>query len=549
VPPEYVLLSTELGGEKRFSSTIARRLGSLGALTKGDRGAADNGDLAKYNFETQEGRAALSLTFRRIMADENVPGLENPRQTLRNIGLLVKNREGGEEIRKEDEYNVPRFLNRVLALKVDEQNALFDYFVDLFDQTVRYAKANGTFDEGVTDIKALSVRLAKPPRIVHADTITGAQTTHYTLSVDLPPQAIGFAEADRVRERKRGAFFVNNKKGNFILAIQSGRHTDAATGKSFQTFAVWRPEGARTNYIHEDDLNEKYRVVSPEHACRWWTERHKSIPAINTIETHIIAGAIIPLWQCLKTHQDAQLRVVRVSTDDGQRIVGIEIPRERVGQVLRSLGLARSLREPEQIFRGILDEGEEIGLVANLKLKRGNIHGEPAIELCGADPYKFAELRELGLINEQINWKQHFFVPTDEEKAIPLLTQLFARYPVVVSEETPEEPEQEVSAETDVEFDSAKSIIELEQWIIQPEQTNNQFEATAEPFNMSEVQVSPKELAYEESQPDESPANELPAELPLFALTEQPHVAPAKRKQQTRKTDSAQLAFDFSAAA
>jgi hypothetical protein len=64
VPPEYVLLSTELGGEKRFSSTIARRLGSLGALTKGDRGAADNGDLAKYNFETEEGRAALSLTLR-----------------------------------------------------------------------------------------------------------------------------------------------------------------------------------------------------------------------------------------------------------------------------------------------------------------------------------------------------------------------------------------------------------------------------------------------------------------------------------------------------
>src|SRR2546423_7211297 len=54
VPPEYVLLSTELGGEKRFSSTIASRLGSLGALTKGDRGAADNNDLVKYNFETEE---------------------------------------------------------------------------------------------------------------------------------------------------------------------------------------------------------------------------------------------------------------------------------------------------------------------------------------------------------------------------------------------------------------------------------------------------------------------------------------------------------------
>src|SRR5581483_4667061 len=118
VPPEYVLLSTELAGEKRFSSTIARRLGSLGALTKGDRGAADTGDLAKYNFETQEGRAALSLTFRKIKAGEAVPGLDNPKQCLRDIGLLVINSDGVEDIRKEDETNVPRFLNRLLALNV-----------------------------------------------------------------------------------------------------------------------------------------------------------------------------------------------------------------------------------------------------------------------------------------------------------------------------------------------------------------------------------------------------------------------------------------------
>src|ERR1700752_2181318 len=83
--PEYVLLSAELGGEKRFSSTIARRLGNLGALIKSDRGAADNGDLARYNCETEERRAALSLLFSRIMSGKNVPGLDNARQTLREI--------------------------------------------------------------------------------------------------------------------------------------------------------------------------------------------------------------------------------------------------------------------------------------------------------------------------------------------------------------------------------------------------------------------------------------------------------------------------------
>src|SRR5215510_581918 len=414
VPPEYVLLSTELGGEKRFSSTIARRLGSLGALTKGDRRSADNSDLAKYNFETEEGRAALCLMLRRIMEGGNVPGLANPRQTLRDIGLLVRNRDGCEEVRKEDLYNVPRFLNRVLALDVDQQNALFDHFADLFDQTVRYAKANGTFDEGVTDIKALAIRIEKPPRIVHTDEITQAQTTHYTLKIDVPCQSVSFDEAERVRKQRNGAFFRHRKNGHFILAVESGLHTNAETGNSYRTFAVWKPEAARSSYIHNDELTEKYKAVAPAKARDWWTDKYASVPPIETHEIHIIGGAIIPLWQRFKTHEEARLRVVRVTTDDGQRIVGIRIPREQVGPIVRALGAGRDLREPEEIFTGILDEGEEVTLVSGLKLCRKVIHREPAIELIGVDPHRFAEIRSLGLINEQIDWKQRFFVPTEQ---------------------------------------------------------------------------------------------------------------------------------------
>ncbi len=227
VPPEYVLLSTELGGEERFSSTIARRLGSLGALTKGDRGAADNGDLAKYNFETEEGRAALCLLLRRMARDDDVPGLGDARQAMRNMGLLVF-REGGEEVRKEDEYNVPRFLNRVLALDVEPQNAVFDAFADLFDQTVRHAKANGTFDEGVTDIKALAVRLARTPQIVFTDLITGAETTHYTLDVDRPARTISFPEADRrAAGQPRRAVEPWKNRRNFSSCSKKNRSSTA----------------------------------------------------------------------------------------------------------------------------------------------------------------------------------------------------------------------------------------------------------------------------------------------------------------------------------
>src|SRR5437016_3804397 len=525
VPPEYVLLSTELGGEKRFSSTIARRLGSLGALTKGDRGAADNGDLAKYNFETEEGRAALSLTLRRILKGEKVTGLANPRQTLRDIGLLTRNRDGIEDIRKEDEYNVPRFLNRVLALEVEQQNALFDYFADLFDQTLRYAKANGTFDEGVTDIKALAIRIAESPRVVYTEEITGAQTTHYTLEIDLPSKAVSLEDAEEARQRKGGAVMRHKKNGHFVLAIESGRHTDPATGNSYRTFAIWKPEAPHANYIHDDDLNEKYKAVAPERARDWWTQKHATVPAIETDETHIIGGAIIPLWQRFKTQEDTRLRVVRVTTEDGQRIVGIKIPRDRVGTVLRSLGTVRDLREPDEIFYAVLEEGEEITLVSNLTLRRALIHREPAIELCGADPYKFAELRELGLINEQISWKQRFFIPTDETNGVDILESLLERYPVMLTDDAVNDGDASATEKAPQAEIRATQIIDLDQWFVAVE-TANPEEETAD-GSEPHTEAARQEAATVKAEP--------------FTLTQEAAVSWTQFNQR----EQTQLAFSF----
>lgn len=99
--------------------------------------------------------------------------------------------------------------------------------------------------------------------------------------------------------------------------------------------------------------------------------------------------------------------------------------------MLRALGVTSTSREPDEIFDGVFFEGEEIELTSALKLKLGNIHGEPAIELCGPEPSTFGVLRKLGLINEQINWKQRFFVPTEEEPGIAIVAALLEQFPVI----------------------------------------------------------------------------------------------------------------------
>ena len=62
--PLYILMATDIGGEARFASAVARRLQALGALTKGDR-RAELGNLDTFNFDTPWGKKALKALLAR----------------------------------------------------------------------------------------------------------------------------------------------------------------------------------------------------------------------------------------------------------------------------------------------------------------------------------------------------------------------------------------------------------------------------------------------------------------------------------------------------
>lgn len=74
--PECVILISNLAGERRFASVIAKRLETLGALLHGDRRASESRDLSQFNIDTNYGKDALEKVLMSVVNERpmtNVP--------------------------------------------------------------------------------------------------------------------------------------------------------------------------------------------------------------------------------------------------------------------------------------------------------------------------------------------------------------------------------------------------------------------------------------------------------------------------------------------
>lgn len=142
-----------LAGERRFASTIAKRLESLGAITHGDRRATKTQDFSQFNFENKYGASALKSVFNSIKQGTKL-SVDPPTQNHEsNSAFYRKMKKAFEGIRLFDlnpanTDSIPKFLNRLLGFRVDLQNQLFEYFTDTFNRNIADAKRNNTYDLG-----------------------------------------------------------------------------------------------------------------------------------------------------------------------------------------------------------------------------------------------------------------------------------------------------------------------------------------------------------------------------------------------------------------
>ncbi|XP_024532194.1 protein FORGETTER 1 [Selaginella moellendorffii] len=386
--PQYRLLFTNLGGERRFASVVAKRLETLGALTQGDRRAGPS--LSAFNYDSAYGKKALSMMYKSVMEQVDLPVLppgctSGNKEVVRNflmearavllaVGIIrdafpmdSEDRRPSGRIAEGDMHDVARFLNRLLGVPPDVQNWLFEYFVTIFDELIHDARKEGQFDSGIVDIKARVIELQGLPKTVHVDRMSGAPTTHSVLLID---RGLTFEAACLELERASGkdkfadnGFYKSKREWlgriHFLLAIER-------TGLLPRAFKILRPStGEALREMPSTELFAKYEKVNlNDQVKEGWIQDYTlsaqqcthgpqcKLGAACTVgkrvqEVHILGGLILPVWGSVENSLAKQdraahrrLRVARLETtsSDRTRVVGLHIPTIAINAVLEGLG-------------------------------------------------------------------------------------------------------------------------------------------------------------------------------------------------------------------
>ncbi|GAU25309.1 hypothetical protein TSUD_274160 [Trifolium subterraneum] len=370
----FRLLFTDLGGERRFASAVAKRLESLGALTQGDRRAGPS--LSAYNYDSAYGKKALKILYTGITemvrpgclsdrADKMKSFIRRAEAALNSVGM--------EDIYEKQSYDVRRFLNRLLGIAPDIQNRLFEIFVHILDDLVQKARIEGNLDIGIVDLKANVIELQGTPKTVYVDQTRGASTVLFTFILD---RGVSWELANTKLNEKQKAEFVSSGDGFYKSKRHwLGKHRVILTFESSNSamYKIVRPTtGESTRDMHIEELTRKYsKVSSLKEAKIGWEDDYeasskqcmhgpyckfgKSCSAGSRLqEVNVLGGAILPVWGNIQTvlsdqvrQMDKRLRIVRVeTTSDNRRFVGVRIPNEAVETVLEGFFLFLCIPSP-----------------------------------------------------------------------------------------------------------------------------------------------------------------------------------------------------------
>jgi hypothetical protein len=398
-PPLFRPISTNVKAEKRFLSTIARRLDTLGAITRGQRQTGGQGLFRpEDNLESRYARDALRQLYL-LLVRGKVEGCSL--QMFEDATGLKLTDDTGI---KDELPPITTFLNRLLALTIDMQGVLFNAFEQLLNAKIDGAIASGNYDIGLETLRAESLAVIDR-QTIHVHPGSGAEARLLTISQRERNHPIRLTEALGQLTDPRAKPLINRRSGRAALQVPTPSIM-LDDGEIERRVRLIRPMEAHSVPVRM--MEETHWIEADEAAfISAWNAELAEVPEFADSVIHVVSGLLLPIWKRLPNDQT---RVYRLQTDDGERIVGRRVSS---AWVAGAMATGTSTLTPDNVFTALADGKTIVDLAEGLQLRRNRVMGAYRIELCGFTDAMRDRLRAYGLFHEIISWKLRMFVPTD----------------------------------------------------------------------------------------------------------------------------------------
>ena len=415
-PPLFRPIATNVKAEKRFLSTIARRLDTLGAITKGQRQTGGQGLFRpEDNLESHYARDALRQLYVLLVTgkvrDCSLQAFEDA------TGLKLTDPNGI----KDELPPITTFLNRLLALTIDLQNILFTAFEQLLTARIEGAIVSGTYDIGLETLRAESFVVAGR-QTIYTHPGTSAETRLLTITQRERNHPVTADDALARLSDPRAVPLVNSQSGRAAVQVPA-RSLMLDDGEVERRVRLIRPMEHPTIPLAMMPQTH-WQEAGRDTFTRAWEAEVAEIPEFTDSQIQIVAGLLLPIWKRLPNEST---RVYRLQTDSGERIIGRKVS---PAWVAGALDVGRSNLSPDDAFAALIDGKTILDLAEGLQVRRVRVMGANRIELTGFSEPMRDRLRAYGLFGEIISWKLSFFIPVDGPGPA-ILGKVLERYPIV----------------------------------------------------------------------------------------------------------------------
>jgi len=297
---------------------------------------------------------------------------------------------------------IQRFLNRVLALPIHLQNALFaEFMARIADQTER-ARAAGTLDLGVETLRGERIEQVSTEDLWTCPK-SGAVTRIIGLDVTNPVHVLSADEACERNPDKQAMINLASGRAALISARPMQMYDEDVVTLMRK---VIRPTGS--TYAEEGKFQKSaWEEVGDAEFTRLWNEEADKLPKTTTTRLYLLTGLLLPIWKDIPTTNE---RIYRVTPDGGSSMIGRTLS-EQGAAALRARFLVLDPQTPQEMLTAALGATAPVDLGRGLSLTRRRVAGEMRLELGGADRGAIEGLKSLGCFTEIIAFQLRVFLP------------------------------------------------------------------------------------------------------------------------------------------